>query len=57
MVSQPVSIILTESAKIATTSMFATFPETHLYGGPSVPPRYQPLHRLVHGILPCHIHL
>jgi len=41
--TQLVSSIMSESTKVAVTSMFITSLETPLYGGPSVPPGYQSL--------------
>jgi len=34
-----------ESTEVVSTSMFATSLETHLYGGPFMPPGYQSLFR------------
>lgn len=41
MVSHPVSTTMIETAHVTTSSMFVTFPETHLYGDLPVPPSYQ----------------
>lgn len=41
MVFQPLSTTMVEKINVSTSSMFATSHETHLYGGPSVPPGYQ----------------
>jgi len=43
MISQPASIIMSDSTKVAATSMFVNSPETHLYGVLSVPLVYQSL--------------
>jgi hypothetical protein len=58
--SQPMSTTMVETSNVASSSMFATSPEAHLYGGPSIPPGYQSLSGTflvwlpVLGPLPCH---
>jgi len=62
MVSQPISTTMTNTAHVATSSMFVTLPETLLYGGPSARLVTNPC--LVpflaqypfHGPLSCHLH-
>jgi len=46
-ITQPVSSIMSESTKAATSSMFATSPKTHLYGGPSIPLEYHSFSRTI----------
>lgn len=43
------SILVATKPTLATLSMFTTSPESHLYGGPSVPPGYQYLSRTFSG--------
>ena len=43
------SIPVATTPALSTLSMFTTSPESHLYGGPSVPPGYQSLSRTFSG--------
>jgi len=48
--SQPVSTTTVQKSSVTSSSMFVTSPETHLYGGPSVPPDYQSLSGTFSGV-------
>lgn len=48
--SQLASTNITETTHVAASSMFATSPETHLYGGSSLPLGYQSLSSTFSGV-------
>lgn len=48
--SQSMSITMFETLSVASSFMFATSPETHLYYGMSVPPSYQSLCDTFYGV-------